>query len=274
LRFKPAIVFIAALLVTVSLVSYLSRWMDERAGPEKPIYGVVVRGPGGAVEILPRRTTVGEALGTWDVDKAGLDKETLERRLFDGSWVRIEEVDGERKVTMEKMMPAERIAAGLTFDINEATTAELDLIPNVGEATARTIVAYRKAHGPFESAVDLEKVPALGAKKAREIAAYVTFGEEPEKDAGPMDAASLGARREDEKAPAGDKLTKPDRPIDINRATMAELMRIPGVGEVTAQRIIDYRTTNGPLRSIADLEKVDGIGEKKAKKIGGYTDLR
>jgi hypothetical protein len=37
LRFKPAIIFIAALLITVSLVSYLSRLMDKRAGPEKPI---------------------------------------------------------------------------------------------------------------------------------------------------------------------------------------------------------------------------------------------
>jgi competence protein ComEA len=207
------------------------------------------------------------------VDTAGLDVETLERRLFDGSSVRIEEVDGERNVTMERMRPAERIAAGLPFDINEATAPELDLIPNVGEATARAIVAYRKAHGPFESAADLEKVPALGIKKAHEIASYVTFGEEPKKETNQDDAVSLDAPRGKREAPSSEKLTESDRPIDINGATMADLMRIPGVGEVTAQRIIDCRTKNGPLKSIADLEKVDGIGEKKAKKIGAYTNL-
>ncbi len=273
LRFRPAIVLIAALLVTVTLASSLARWMDERAGPEKPISGVVVRGPEGRAEILPKGTTVGEALGTWDVDTVGLDKKVLKTRLSDGTCITIVETHGTREVKIGEMQPAERIAAGLPFDVNEATAPELDLIPNVGEATARLIVSYRTAHGPFESAADLERVPELGTKKAREIAAYVTFGEEPKTDADRGDTASLGAGGEEKEAPSNDKLTQSDRPIDINGASLDELMRIPGVGEVTAQRIINYRTKNGPLKSIADLEKVEGIGEKKAEKIGAYVNF-
>jgi competence protein ComEA len=49
--------------------------------------------------------------------------------------------------------------------------------------------------------------------------------------------------------------------ININTATAQELDALPGVGEVIAQRIIDYRTTNGPFQSVDDLLNVSGIGE-------------
>ncbi|HYV02301.1 MAG TPA: ComEA family DNA-binding protein, partial [Actinomycetota bacterium] len=47
----------------------------------------------------------------------------------------------------------------------------------------------------------------------------------------------------------------------INTATAQELDALPGVGEVIAQRIIEYRTANGPFGSIDDLLDVSGIGE-------------
>ena len=47
--------------------------------------------------------------------------------------------------------------------------------------------------------------------------------------------------------------------ININTATAAELDRLPGVGEVTAARIIAFREENGPYRSIDDLIHVQGI---------------
>ena len=48
--------------------------------------------------------------------------------------------------------------------------------------------------------------------------------------------------------------------IDINSAGVSELVRLPGVGASRAQAIIDYRTQNGPFRSIEDLVRVPGIG--------------
>lgn len=47
--------------------------------------------------------------------------------------------------------------------------------------------------------------------------------------------------------------------ININTASATELMSLPGIGEVTAGRIIAYRETNGPFQTIDDLTKVDGI---------------
>lgn len=55
--------------------------------------------------------------------------------------------------------------------------------------------------------------------------------------------------------------------VNINSAGRAELMTVPGIGEVTADSIIAYRTANGPFKSIDELLKVDGIGQGKFNKF-------
>ncbi|MBQ7801538.1 MAG: helix-hairpin-helix domain-containing protein [Oscillospiraceae bacterium] len=55
--------------------------------------------------------------------------------------------------------------------------------------------------------------------------------------------------------------------VDINTATPEQLQALPGIGEVLARRIIDYRTEYGPFRSAGDLLAVSGIGEKKLEAI-------
>lgn len=56
-------------------------------------------------------------------------------------------------------------------------------------------------------------------------------------------------------------------PININTASKEELMALPGVGEVLAERIIALRKELGEYNSVEDLLKVKGIGEKKLEKI-------
>lgn len=48
--------------------------------------------------------------------------------------------------------------------------------------------------------------------------------------------------------------------ININTATQAELETLPRIGPAMAQRIIEYRTANGPFRRIEDIQNVRGIG--------------
>jgi competence protein ComEA len=57
------------------------------------------------------------------------------------------------------------------------------------------------------------------------------------------------------------------RKININKADAAELDTLPGIGPATAQRIIDYRTKNGPFKKIDDLKNVSGIGPATFDKL-------
>lgn len=59
--------------------------------------------------------------------------------------------------------------------------------------------------------------------------------------------------------------------VDINRAPSAELQRIPGIGPALAERIIRYRETNGPFRTVEDLVKVSGIGAATLEKMRPYA---
>jgi len=61
--------------------------------------------------------------------------------------------------------------------------------------------------------------------------------------------------------------------IDINRAEPWLLEALPGIGEVLAQRIADYRSENGPFRRTEDLLKVSGIGEATFEKIRDYITV-
>ena len=58
-------------------------------------------------------------------------------------------------------------------------------------------------------------------------------------------------------------MNKKDTKININTATQTELEEITGIGPSLAQRIIEYRESNGKFKNIEELKNVSGIGDKK-----------
>jgi competence ComEA-like helix-hairpin-helix protein len=67
--------------------------------------------------------------------------------------------------------------------------------------------------------------------------------------------------------------TPPAKPIDVNAATIKELVELPGVGQVTAQRIIDMRQKSGRFRRVEDLLAVRGISQKKLDALRPYITV-
>jgi competence ComEA-like helix-hairpin-helix protein len=126
-------------------------------------------------------------------------------------------------------------------NINEAGNDALQTIPNVGPATAESIINFRKQGNVFYQVEDLDKVDGIGALTVEDLKPHITVGKEY------MDEQPEESGAETEK-------------IDVNSAGQSQLEQLPGIGSVTAQRIISYREANGPFGSIDDLDKVSGIG--------------
>jgi competence ComEA-like helix-hairpin-helix protein len=62
----------------------------------------------------------------------------------------------------------------------------------------------------------------------------------------------------------------PAKPIDLNLANVKELQELPGVGPVTAQRIIDMREKSGRFNRVEDLLAIRGISQKKLDAMRPY----
>lgn len=81
------------------------------------------------------------------------------------------------------------------------------------------------------------------------------------------------SKQTEPKKSSGSSERKVTFPVNINTASKKELDALPGIGEVLAQRIIDYRSANGPFSTVDDLTKVKGIGAKTLEKLKPYATV-
>lgn len=109
-------------------------------------------------------------------------------------------------------------------------------------------------------------VPRLSARQLCEQTAPVNAGAAAEA-AGANTLVSVKTAAE-----SGRGTAKAGGKVHLNTATAAELTALPGVGDITAQRILEYRAAHG-FTSIEDVMKVKGIGKAKFSKMQPYLEL-
>jgi len=65
----------------------------------------------------------------------------------------------------------------------------------------------------------------------------------------------------------------PLKPININTATSEELQQVPGIGPVTAEKILQMRKSYGAFKSVEDLIAIKGLGRKRVEKMRKYLTV-
>jgi competence protein ComEA len=144
------------------------------------------------------------------------------------------------------------------IDPNQASEVELDRLPGVGPSLARAIVRSREQDGPFRSLDDLLRVPGLGEKKLEQLAAHTPLA--------PASGRS-GTTSEERVGGAGRAATRRAAPVNLNRATVEELERLPGIGPAKARAIVRWRAEHGRFRKLEDVLGVPGIGPATLERL-------
>lgn len=74
-------------------------------------------------------------------------------------------------------------------------------------------------------------------------------------------------------AAAGKAPRQPQRPVNLNTATVTELMQLPRIGQKTAERIVAFRKEHGGFQRPEELMNVKGIGEKSFSRLKPFLAL-
>ena len=94
----------------------------------------------------------------------------------------------------------------------------------------------------------------------------IAVGVPPAPDAAVAPAAGTAEEGGAEAVPSGG-------PVDLNTATEAQLDALPGVGPVTAQRILEWRRRNGRFARVEQLREIEGIGERRFAQLRELVDV-
>lgn len=143
-------------------------WGNIRSGPV--IVEITGESARSGIYYLPEETTFLQFLNMAGVGYSNPGGPDPFQPLKTGTTLRIQ---GNGKVTQEKMKPATRLALNLPIDINGAAFADLLLIPGIGESTARRILDLRQSlGGRINNLESLMNIKGIKEKRFEQLKGY------------------------------------------------------------------------------------------------------
>ena len=157
--------------------------------------------------------------------------------------------------------------AGL-INLNTATVKELIKLPRVGKGTADKIVNYRKQHSGFKNIEEIMELSRFSKSAFDGLKHLITVGGSGT-PAGGAEPAAVVAPKPKPVSPAPVPTTPPatSGPVNINTATVKELMELPRIGKGTAEKIVKLREERGGFKKIEELLEVSRLGQSSFDKF-------
>ncbi len=152
------------------------------------------------------------------------------------------------------------------IDINKASKSILMIELGINEDIAERIIRYRQEKGKISSIWELSKIKGISKSQLEKWKDYLNLGIVKSKQKEMRKRYSSNNRKPIKSNSGKHKGLK----ININKADLKELVKLPGIGVKTAEKIIKYRKEKGGFKNIDELIRIKGIGPKKLEKIKPY----
>jgi competence ComEA-like helix-hairpin-helix protein len=169
---------------------------------------------------------------------------------------------------------AERLArplrSGERVDLNSAPAEEIARLPRIGMSLAKRIVEDRSIRGAFRGPKDLDRVPGVGPALLATLEDKVSYG-----------GAELGFPLRDGNANPGTSGgygsppgAQPGAPVDLNSASLEDLVALPGIGPERAGAVLAYRRSHGSFAAVSDLGEVPGFSRRLVARLAPRLMVR
>ncbi|XP_064112900.1 endonuclease/exonuclease/phosphatase family domain-containing protein 1-like isoform X2 [Macrobrachium nipponense] len=168
------------------------------------------------------------------------------------------------------------------LNINTAPEEELMTLPGITRTVAKNIVEYRTAIGGFRRVEDLALVSGVGAAKLQEFKSDITVKKKSSSrsssrtqsvDSLPSCESGRSQRSHSQSHGSRSVRGSPMRVMNVNTASIFELMNVRGMNQELAANIVDHRERKGPFRNIEDMIKVRGINSRVLSVLRVYLTV-
>jgi competence protein ComEA len=166
--------------------------------------------------------------------------------------------ENESQTSLQSDVPTDVIIVDVAGEVQNPSVIELPIESRINDAVI--------AAGGLTNNADISQINRAAILSDGEKIFIPTKADPPTENGVPLNGGIISNGTTDVGSPVSSL-------ININYASISELQEVPGIGPVTAEKIIQYRNDHGLFRKIDDIKKVNGIGDKTYAKMKAYIGI-